>query len=111
MLLRVLLTLAAMTVTASAFHEHTFAVFELREHLLMLTMNLWELLEQLEYAHPGLRARVYQEIHMIQREIRPGHPGADAPGPTATPHTRITTGCKKTRTAEIKGSTTPRGLL
>jgi len=69
MLLRVLLTLAAMTVTASAFHEHTFAVFELREHLLMLTMNLWELFEQLEYAHPGLRARVYQEIHMIQREI------------------------------------------
>ena len=69
MLLRTLLTLAAMTVMAHAFHEHTFAVFELREHLLMLTMNLWELFEQLEYAHPDLRARVYQEIHMIHAEI------------------------------------------
>ena len=56
-------------VTASAFHEHTFEVFELREHILMLTMNLWELFSQLEYAHPDLRLRVYEEIHMIQAEI------------------------------------------
>ena len=69
MLLRVLLTLMTVTTATHAFHEHTFAVFELREHLLMLTMNLWELFEQLEYAHPGLRARVYQEIGLIQREI------------------------------------------
>ena len=69
MLLRTLLTLMTVTTATYAFHEHTFAVFELREHLLMLTMNLWELFGQLEYAHPELRARVYQEIGLIQREI------------------------------------------
>ena len=69
MLLRVLLTFAVMTTCAFAFHDNTYAVFELREHLLMLTMNLWELMEQLEYAHPELRARVYLEIGMIQAEI------------------------------------------
>lgn len=69
MLVRVLLIYSVLVVCAAAFHDNTFAVFELREHLLMLTMNLWELFGQLEYAHPELRARVYQEIHMIQREI------------------------------------------
>ena len=69
MLVRVLLIYSVLVVCAVAFHDNTFAVFELREHLLMLTMNLWELFEQLEYAHPGLRARVYQEIGLIQREI------------------------------------------
>ena len=68
-MIRPLLLLLMTTVTATAFHEHTFEVFELREHVLMLTINLWELFSQLEYAHPELRARVYQEIHMIQREI------------------------------------------
>ena len=69
MLLRVLLTLAVMTTCAMAFHDNTYAVFELREQLLRLTLNLWELLAQLEYAHPELRARVYQEIGLIQSEI------------------------------------------
>jgi hypothetical protein len=69
MLLRTLLTYTVMITCAAAFHDNTFAVFELREHLLMLTMNLWELFGQLEYAHPELRARVYQEIGLIQREI------------------------------------------
>ena len=69
MLVRVLLIYSVLVVCAAAFHDNTFAVFELREHLLMLTMNLWELFEQLEYAHPDLRARVYQEIHMIHAEI------------------------------------------
>jgi hypothetical protein len=69
MLLRTLLTLAVMTTCAMAMHENTYAVFELREQLLRLTLNLWELLDQLEYAHPELRARVYQEIGMIQSEI------------------------------------------
>jgi|TARA_R110001606_G_scaffold385661_1_gene549278 hypothetical protein len=69
MLLRTLLTYTVITTCAAAFHDNTFAVFELREHLLMLTMNLWELFGQLEYAHPELRARVYQEIGLIQREI------------------------------------------
>ena len=69
MLVRVLLIYSVLVVCAVAFHDNTFAVFELREHLLMLTMNLWELFGQLEYAHPELRARVYQEIGLIQSEI------------------------------------------
>ena len=68
-MIRVLLLLLFSTVTATAFHEHSFEVFELREHVLMLTINLWELFSQLEYAHPELRIRVYEEIHMIQQEI------------------------------------------
>ena len=58
-----------LVVCAVAFHDNTYAVFELREQLLRLTLNLWELLAQLEYAHPELRARVYQEIGLIQSEI------------------------------------------
>ena len=50
MLVRVLLTYALLTVCALAFHENTYAVFELREQLLTLTLNLWELLDQLRYA-------------------------------------------------------------
>ena len=69
MLVRVLLIYSVLVVCAAAFHDNTFAVFELREHLLMLTMNLWELFGQLEYAHPELRARVYQEIGLTQSEI------------------------------------------
>ena len=70
MLLRTLLTLAVMTTCAMAFHENTYAVFELREQLLRLTLNLWELLEQLEYASEPLRQRVYLEIAHIQSDIR-----------------------------------------
>ena len=69
MLLRILLTFTLMTTCAMAFHENTFAVFELREQLLTLTLNLWELLEQLEYASEPLRQRVYLEIGMIQSEM------------------------------------------
>jgi type II secretory pathway component PulK len=69
MLLRILLTLAVMTTCAMAFHENTYAVFELREQLLRLTLNLWELLEQLEYASEPLRQRVYLEIAHIQSDI------------------------------------------
>ena len=54
---------------ALAFHENTYAVFELREQLLRLTLNLWELFGQLEYASDPLRQRVYLEIGMIQSEI------------------------------------------
>jgi len=50
-------------------HENTYAVFELREQLLTLTLNLWELLDQLRYASEPLRQRVYLEIGMIQSEI------------------------------------------
>ena len=70
MLLRVLLTLAVMTTCAMAFHDNTYAVFELREQLLRLTLNLWELLDQLRYASEPLRQRVYLDIAHIQSEIQ-----------------------------------------
>ena len=69
MLLRILLTLAAMTTCAMAFHDNTYAVFELREQLLRLTLNLWELLGQLEYAAEPLRQRVYLDMGLVQSEI------------------------------------------
>ena len=69
MLVRVLLTYALLTVCAIAFHENTYAVFELREQLLRLTLNLWELLDQLRYASEPLRQRVYQDMAVIQSEI------------------------------------------
>ena len=69
MLVRVLLTYALLTVCAMAMHGDTYAVFELREQLLRLTLNLWELFEQLEYATDPLRQRVYQDIANIQSEI------------------------------------------
>ena len=69
MLLRTLLTFTLMTTCAVAFHENTFAVFELREQLLTLTLNLWELLDQLRYASEPLRQRVYMDIANIQSEI------------------------------------------
>ena len=69
MLVRVLIIYAILTVCASAFHLNTYAVFELREQLLMLTINLWELLAQLEYASESLRQRVYLDMGVIQSEI------------------------------------------
>ena len=69
MLVRILLTLAVMTTCAVAFHDNTYAVFELREQLLRLTLNLWELLAQLEYATEPLRQRVYLDIAHVQSEI------------------------------------------
>jgi len=70
MLIRTLLTLAVMTTCAVAFHDNTYAVFELREQLLRLTLNLWELLDQLRYASEPLRQRVYLDIAHIQSEIQ-----------------------------------------
>ena len=70
MLSRILLTYAVMTVCAMAFHDNTYAVFELREQLLRLTQNLWELLAQLEYASEPLRQRVYLDIAGVQSDIR-----------------------------------------
>ena len=69
MLVRVVVTYALLTVCAIASHENTYAMFELREQLLRLTLNLWELLDQLRYASEPLRQRVYLEIGMIQSEI------------------------------------------
>ncbi len=70
MLSRILLTYAVMTVCAMAFHDNTYAVFELREQLLRLTLNLWELLAQLEYASAPLRQRVYLDIAGVQSDIQ-----------------------------------------
>jgi hypothetical protein len=58
-----------MLTCAVALHENTFAVFELREQLQMLYINMWELLTQLEYVEPYQRVIVYEEIAHIQREI------------------------------------------
>mgnify|MGYP003149082508 CR=1 FL=1 len=69
MLVRVVVIYSILTVCAIAGHENSYAVFELREQLLRLTLNLWELLAQLEYASESLRQRVYLDIGLIQSEI------------------------------------------
>ena len=70
MLIRVLIIYIMLTFTAVALHENTFAVFELREQLQMLYINMWELLLQLEYVNPDQRVIVYEEIQHIQSEIQ-----------------------------------------
>ena len=70
MLVRTLILYVAMTVCAVALHENTFAVFELREQLQMLYMNMWELLTQLEYVTPDQRSIVYEEIQHIREQIQ-----------------------------------------
>ena len=66
---RVTLILILLTITAHALHTNTFAVFELKEQLQMLYMNMWELLLQLEYVNPDQRVIVYQEIEHIKQQI------------------------------------------
>ena len=70
MLVRALIIYITLTFTAVALHEHTFAVWELREQLQMLYMNMWELLHQLEYVTPDQRVVVHEEITHIQSEIQ-----------------------------------------
>ena len=70
MLVRTVILYAIMTVCAVAFHENTFAVFELREELQIRYMNMWELLQQLEYVTAEQRDIVYEEIEHIQQEIQ-----------------------------------------
>ena len=70
MLVRVLIIYCMLTFTAVALHENTFAVFELKEQLQMLYINMWELLLQLEYVTPNQRVIVYEEIQHIQSEIQ-----------------------------------------
>jgi len=69
MLVRTALLYMITTVCALAFHENTFAVFDLREQLQMLYINMWELLTQLEYVTPDQRVVVYEEIAHIRSEI------------------------------------------
>ena len=70
MLIRVLFIYIALTTVAYALHLNTFAVFELKEQLQMLYINMWELLTQLEYVNPDQRLVVYEEIQHIQSEIQ-----------------------------------------
>ena len=56
MLVRTVIIYVAMTVCALAFHENTFAV--------------WELLLQLEYVTADQRIIVYEEIQHIRSEIQ-----------------------------------------
>jgi hypothetical protein len=58
------------TVCAVAFHDNTFAVWELKEQLQMLYINMWELLHQLEYVTADQRSIVYEEIQHIRSEIQ-----------------------------------------
>ena len=69
MLVRTIIIYAVMLTCAIAFHDNTFAVFELREQLQMLYLNMWELLHQLEYVEPHQRVIVYQEIEHIRQQI------------------------------------------
>ena len=69
MLVRTFILYVVMTVCALAFHDNTFAVFELREQLQILYINMWELLHQLEYVEPHQRVIVYEEIDDIKQQI------------------------------------------
>ena len=70
MLVRTILLYAVMLTGAVALHTNTFAVFELKEQLQMLYINMWELLLQLEYVNSAQRPIVYQEIEHIRSEIQ-----------------------------------------
>ena len=70
MLVRTIILYAVMLTCALAFHDNTFAVFELKEDLQIRIMNLWELFQQLEYVDPRQRAVVYEEIDHIREEIQ-----------------------------------------
>ena len=70
MLVRALIIYAVMLTCALAFHDNTFAVFELKEDLQIRYMNLWELLQQLEYVDARQREIVYAEIQHIREEIQ-----------------------------------------
>ena len=70
MLVRTIILSALMLTCALAFHDNTFAVFELKEELQIRYMNLWELLQQLEYVDARQREIVYAEIEHIRSEIQ-----------------------------------------
>lgn len=48
----------------------TYPEFEIREDILRLQMNYWELTQQLEYAKPELRLRIYEEIADLLQKLR-----------------------------------------
>ena len=69
MLGRTIILYAVMLTGAVALHDNTFAVFDLKEQLQMLYINMWELLHQLEYVEPHQREIVYREIEHLKQEI------------------------------------------
>ena len=69
MLVRVFVIYIILTTVAVALHDNTFAVFELKEQLQMLYINMWELLLQLEYVTPDQRLVVYEEIEHLKQQI------------------------------------------
>jgi protein associated with RNAse G/E len=70
MLVRTAILYMIMLTGAVAFHDNTFAVFDLKEQLQILVMNLWELLQQLEYVEPHQRLMVYEEIQAMRADIQ-----------------------------------------
>ena len=68
-MLRILAVLMIWTTSAVAFHENTFAVFSLKEELQERYINMWELLQQLEYVTAEQREVVYEEIEHLKSEI------------------------------------------
>jgi len=68
-MLRIIAVVLLMTVSAVAFHDNTFAVFELKEQLQERYINMWDLLHQLEYVTQEQRDMVYTEIEHIREEI------------------------------------------
>jgi len=70
MLVRTVILYAVMLTSAVAFHENTFAVWELKEQLQILYINMWELLHQLEYVTADQRSIVYEEIQHIRQQIQ-----------------------------------------
>ncbi len=69
-MLRVLFIYIILTTVAVALHENTFAVWELKEQLQILYINMWELLHQLEYVTADQRVIVYEEIQHIREQIQ-----------------------------------------
>lgn len=51
-------------------HTLTFEEYQTREDLMQSQINLWELIQQLEYASPELRLRVYEEIGQMLAHIK-----------------------------------------
>tara|TARA_B100001057_G_scaffold371542_1_gene375627 strand:+ start:109 stop:366 length:258 start_codon:yes stop_codon:yes gene_type:complete len=70
MFMRILIIYCVLTTAAYSLHLNTFAVWELKEQLQMLYINMWELLTQLEYVRPDQRSVVYEEIQHIQQQIQ-----------------------------------------
>ena len=70
MLLRAFIIYISLMTVALALHENTFAVWELKEQLQILYINMWELLLQLEYVTPDQRVIVYEEIQHIREQIQ-----------------------------------------